>query len=376
LLEAGARDPPRGPARPSRVDSAPIHREVHGITTALALVALAVSATIAPPAAALVTLDYTTLGAFTVQSAFLANCGIIARGSDALVVNELAPGLAVAGGASDAAIDGAESVSFELNEEGEARTSRQVVLAVAAAPGGDGDELLAEVSVEAFGPDDELLGTAAFSGEGAHDLSLALGAEQIASFTLVPDPDPVRILGVSYAPPGSAEIRVGFYQIGALQAASLSLCGVTLSGSGTLNAADFGVGVLGGDLGQGDRAVDHGESLTVELEQATAALRYRPWSGYGPSPFRVDFTIEAFDAEEMSLGPLALGMDALQEFDVTALYGGAEIAGFDLLAGDPTDGGQGLGFVSYAVPEPGASALGAAAVGALAALARRRPAGT
>ncbi|MCX5737782.1 MAG: hypothetical protein NTZ61_04665 [Proteobacteria bacterium] len=188
---------------------------------------------------------------------------------------------------------------------------------------------------------------------------------------VAPDPDPVRILDLSYQPPGGAAIEVDFFAIGDLDVSSLTLCGITLSGSSALHVAGSGVGVIGGD---GDSYVDSGETLGIELDQPTVALRYRPWSAIGGSPIAVPFTLEAFDAEAQSLGALPLSFTTmLAEVDVTALYAGAEIASFELVGGPPNQGGQGLGFVSYAVaPEPTTLAVGAAAGAALAALARKR----
>lgn len=129
-------------------------------------------------------------------------------------------------------------------------------------------------------------------------------------------------------------------------------------------AAGGGLGIVGG---ASDR-VDAGESLLVLLGEPIQALEYRltDSTDVGGTFEEGDHFIEAFDANGTSLG-LRSGSDTGAFIDLTALYGGAPIQAFELLA---VNDSFRLDSVCL-VPEPG-SGLTLAALAGLACVAHRR----
>lgn len=331
-------------------------RSIRSMPLALAATLLA-----APPAGALVTVDYDAMGSFTVVSGFYSNCGIIARSpvDEDLHFNDPADGIAIAGGDATA-IDGDEFASFRFNDNGAAQLATQVSVEVAVA-GGAG-----AFSVTAFDAAELPIGTAQFSGPGWHSLSATAGSEPISYFELRPDPDPVRVLAVSFEPAPSSTMRARFWWIGSFTAAETSLCGVTLSGSATLNIEHSGgVAVIGGAY---DNMVEQGESLLVELDAPSLAVSHAPWSGVGT----VRYSIEGFDPGGQSLGVVPQEL-VYTPLEVNALFGGVALGAYRVVAGSQlADGGHSLGEVVYEVPEPAGVALGAAAALSLAGLRRSR----
>jgi len=323
--------------------------------------ALAAIVLAAPPAGALVTVDYDAMGSFTVESGYYANCSVVVRSplDEDLHVNDPADGIAIAGGDATA-IDGDEFASFRFNDNGVAQPATQVSVEVALA-GGAG-----AFSVTAFDAGELPIGTAQFSGAGWHSLAGLAGGQPLSYFVLEPDPDPIRVLAVSFRPPPGATTRARFSRIGSFTAAETSLCGVTLSGSAAVNIeASGGAAVVGGMY---DNMLELDESLLVELDTPTLAVSQVPWSTVG-SP--VLYSIEGFDTGGQSLGivPQTLVFTPL---DVNALFGGVALGAFRLIGGgEIAAGGQALGEVVYEAPEPAGAALGAAAAIGLA-VARRR----
>jgi hypothetical protein len=336
----------------------------------LAVAALAWLA--ATPAAARVVLDYTTVGEFSEPFTYY-NCGIGVRGSAQINVNASSggPGIAVAGG-NDGSFDSGETLAFQFwDDVSQVQvTATDVSYVASVAPGpSDGDAVPAELSIEAFGQGNVSLGVQAFSGTSEQSISAAFGGAPIESFVMTASPDSARIERIAYAPAPGTAITVQWANAGAYQGGQIETCGLTLSGSNTLNVGGLGapggggVGVVGGTGGgQPDQTIDTGETLEVAFAEPASAVAYHMSSSfYVTVAGGVAFDLAAFGAQDVPLGTVHLKTE-LTSVDVSPLFSDTPLSRFVIESSPGGSDGQQLGSVSF-VPEP------ARAAGELAALA-------
>jgi hypothetical protein len=190
------------------------------------------------------------------------------------------------------------------------------------------------------------------------------------------------VLGAALGIAGRAEAEsVDFWNLGTFEASTLSVGGVTVTASNTLNVLGLnGLGVVGGSS---DSFVDFvgGEWISFAFDAGSVVdvrLSFGAAGGAGSANTR----FEAFAPGGASLGALTVDLFlTFPDVDVSALFGGAEIASLSLT---PLGGNTGsnetifrLAAIEFtttaAVPEPSSLALGVPTllVG-LVAVARRR----
>lgn len=349
------------------------------VARALSAAAVAWLAAGAGAASGRVVLDYTTVGEFR-QPFSYENCGVAVRGSAEINVNSSlgGPGIAVAGG-NDESFDSGETLRFSFGDaSGQAVTATDISYVASVAPGpSDGDAVPAEISIEAFGPGNVSLGVQAFSGTDEVSVSAAFGGMPIESFVMTASPDSVRIERVAYQPVPGTTIAVQWTFGGAYQRDPIELCGVTLSGSNTLNvgglgaAGGSGVGVIGGNGGgQPNQTIDTGETLTVAFAELETEVAFHMSSFFFVTAAGgVEFDLAAFGAQDVSLGTVHLKTD-VGDVDVSGSFAGAALSRFVIESSPGGMDGEQLGSVSFRVPEPGGTASGLAALASVAALAR------
>ncbi len=118
-------------------------------------------------------------------------------------------GLGVVGGSSDTTLDPGESFFFQFSTPATA-VSYFVGLGV----NGDGDNQIAEASVEGYGADGTLLGVAAVASIGLKDVSALFGNAPLSAFRVhTRDNDRQRIAAVSFDPLLGAT-KIGVYRNG------------------------------------------------------------------------------------------------------------------------------------------------------------------
>lgn len=324
-----------------------------------------------------IVLDYTAVGDFSEPFSYY-NCGVGVRGSDDLNVNAAfgGPGIAVEGG-NDGSFDAGETLDFNFLDDvaDQLVTATEVSYVASVAPGtSDGDVVPAELSIEAFGAGNVSLGTQPFSGTGEQSVSAAFGDEPIERLLVTASPDSVRIERIAYTVAPGTGIRVNWVYGGAYQAEQLDLCGVTLVGSNTLSVEGHfagGVGVVGGfGGGQPDTTIDTGETLEVAFAEPRSDVAFHMSSYfYVTIEGGVEFDIEAFDAQDLSVGSVNLKTD-VSDVPVSDSFGGATLSRFVIESSPGGDDGLQVGFVSFLVPEPGVAVGGLAALGTVAGIAR------
>lgn len=177
-------------------------------------------------------IDYGNLGTFTTAS--LAEAGVTVTGSaDVNVLNF--NGLGIVGGDSDNSVDGAELIDFDL---GVSRSS--VSYTVNSTGNLNGNGLLGERTLEAFGSDGNSLGTVDQDGTGSFDVSGAFGGQDISRFTLQANADNhiVATVTVSPLPPsltvnasGTTEFNAEVGGTGAFTSLTTDAAGLTELGA-------------------------------------------------------------------------------------------------------------------------------------------------
>jgi len=281
-------------------------------------------------------------------------CGLEVQATTLLVVVDPpeAPGLAVFGGPSDFLIDGNESVLFEF-VDGPATGVRYTVSAIAVGGG---------ATIEAYDAGLDAIGSVEVSGTGVKDVSALFGDAPLGAFRVTNSVGGHRIGSVTFQPPGGA-VTVNLRGAPDTQQPSLQHCGVGFSGSGDLYvSAVTGIGVRNGPGGL-DYFIEPGESLTVELDEPAAGLAYAQVSN-GPAVPRARIT--AFGTTGAVFGQTEV--ESAGPVEVSALFGGAPLTGFDVAV---LEGDLALTELTI-VPEPGAAAAGLAALAGLVASGARR----
>jgi hypothetical protein len=283
-------------------------------------------------------------------------CGLDVQGTTLLVVVDPpeAPGLAVFGGPSDFLIDGNESVLFEF-AGGPATDVRYTVSAIAMTGG---------ATVEGYDAELDSIGSVEVSGAGVKDVSALFGEAPLGAFRVTNSVGGHRIGSVTFRPPGGA-VTVDLRGAPDVQQESLQHCGIGFSSTDLIYvSAVTGMGVRSGPGGL-DYFIEPGESLTIELDEPAWELSY---AGTSSAPGAPRARITAFGTTGAVYGQVEI--ETPGPVDVSALFGGASLTGFDVevLEGD-------LALTELVVvPEPGAAAAGLAALGGLAARRARRPA--
>lgn len=302
----------------------------------------------------------------TQQLSLATNCGISVSGSVAGNLVNLSPsGLGHTGGASDVDMDPGESFSFQSSIGARPGAGYRV----AAASNQDGDGVPGETFVEGF-VGALSLGVQATGGVGAIDVAALFGGAALTSFR-VTALETIRISRAQWRlPPGvtvNATVSSGAFSPAYTFSSPLLQCGLRLeTADGSFHVADSGAGL--GIVGGASDRIDAGESVLVQFGERIPQIEYRliDSTNVGGTGDAGDHFIEAFGANGTSLG-LRSASDKGAFIDLTALYGGARIEAFELLAVNDSFRLQQVRFV----PEP-ASGLAFAAFAALTWVARRR----
>lgn len=279
-------------------------------------------------------------------------------------VNLSPSGLGHVGGASDLDIDPGESMTFSSS----IGTRPGAAYRVLAASNPDLDAVSGESLVEAF-VGAASLGVVATGGVGQIDVAALFGGAQISHFQ-VTALESIRIGRLQWRlPPGvsvNLDVALAPFSAAYTFASPLLQCGLRVeTGDGSFHVADSGNGL--GIVGGTSTRLDAGERMLVLLGEPIPALKYRitDSNNVGGTSASGDHFVEAFGANGASLG-LRSASDTGEEIDLTALYG-VPISAFELIGVNDS-----FRLDSVRVtPEP-ASGLAAAALAALAWIARRR----
>jgi hypothetical protein len=249
------------------------------------LAAIAAALTLAAPARAIdngtVAIDFTDLGTQTVSgiyqvdwlqiNAYDSNNNPLSLQFTQNPVPGTAKGLGIVGGLSDLYIDGDEFLAINLAD---GVLASSVLYYVGDGTSGDGDGLLGECTVYAWGACDHYLGLANVSGEETINVSALFGNQLLNRVVIRPrDNDALHIYDLSVTPAG-VETIIDFETMGTMQTAGIFqdgfeiTCSDTTGNPGTLsvipvvNNVPGGLGVVGGPA---DLNLDTGESIRVDF---------------------------------------------------------------------------------------------------------------
>lgn len=141
-----------------------------------------------------VVVNYANRGTSTTTTIDDTPPGVVVTGSGTIHILNL-NGLAVVGGASDNTVDGSESLTFAL-----ANPALAVSYFVPFGGNLDGDGLVGEASIEAFGSAGTSLGVHAVSGGGEIDVTALFAGARIRRFVVTADGDSFRLGSVTVRP--------------------------------------------------------------------------------------------------------------------------------------------------------------------------------
>jgi hypothetical protein len=291
-------------------------------------------------------------------------CGTnaFADGGESGLTNTATLGLGFFGGASDAEIDGGESIVLAVTSAA-GGSGHGFEYEVSQASNRDGDGVAGEHFVEAFDGDDLSLGVVAVSGEGLVDVAALFGHSVISSITLTASTDGFTIESSSVlADPGDQFVAT-FQGLANATSASVAYCGFTMrapaAGSVRMTNGE-GIGVSSGaQIGW----IDLDEELEFEFPEPVLGIEYdtnvQNTDGDGVSG---EHFVEAFDARDQSLGIRSASGTARIELSAPGFFGDAPIGRVVLIGSEPIQ----VRSLTW-VPEPTAGASGAVALLALAA---------
>jgi hypothetical protein len=128
-----------------------------------------------------------------------------------------------------------------------------------------------------------------------------------------------------------APITVDYSNQGTFQTPSLSLGGLTVTGSANINVTNLnGLGIVGGNTSV---AVDGAEFIRFSVDSgAASAVSYvvATWGNLDGDGLSGEAIIEAFDASATSLGVVAISEGGTK--DVSAMFGNESISAFVVTA--------------------------------------------
>ena len=170
------------------------------------------------------------------------------------------------------------------------------------------------------------------------DLVIGCGVGVVVGGVLVserdaPGPEDSATVAASAAR-GVAQTCADFAAIGTFQAPSVTEAGVIATGSGDINVLEFnGLGIVGGDF---DIRVETGETIRFDFDgfQADGVTYHISYAGNGDGDGTSgEALLTAFGFDGGPLGTVSVGSTGA--FDVTTLFGGLLVSGFEL---QPKDG--------------------------------------
>jgi hypothetical protein len=288
----------------------------------------------------------------------IANCGVSASG---IGVNAYQfNGLGVWGGLGDTLIDGGEDVRFSFPPGG---GSSSVQYFVSSAGNVDGDGLVGEHFLEAFGPTGTSLGVVARSGTGTVDATDLFGGASIGSILVTAQADTLRVAWVDYALHAGQSALVRLTSLYDRTVTSFEHCGLTVTSStGAVGVTqDEGVSARTSPT---DGWIDPGEWVEVAFD-GPAHVSYVVDGLDDDGNFQEgEHFVEGFDAAGASLG-IRAAVESLVALSDPGYFGDEPLSRIVVTGSDR------IVIARITVPEPAAAAL--AAVAALTLLARCRP---
>jgi hypothetical protein len=315
----------------------------------------------AAPAQAQIVFDFTQLPSSRSDLWQLWSCGVLAVASERIEPN-LGVGIGVRGGSADSRLDGNEWIYFEV-DAASANLSYDVL-----APGNEnGTGGAGDARVEAFDASWNPLGSVAVSGGGTRSVSALFPGAAIAAFRIVATGDSQRIGALRWRPPAPAPLELRFDMLGGFEVQSLTLCGVTVSGSGGLSFAEgLGVGVTGFF---DNTLVDGNESFRIDFDALVndVEVASNQISDHGDQAVAGQGLFQAFGDGLAFLGTTSVS--GFGPFDLAAAISPQPFSRVAYFAS--ANDGRGFSRLRF-VPEPARGLVAAAALAALWLLRRRR----
>lgn len=215
-----------------------------------------------------------------------------------------------------------------------------------------------EAFLEAFGSTGGSLGVRAVSGTGTNDVSALFAGAPIGFLLLTAAGDSQRIGQIAFTPAAASGTILVLDGFGFVITSSFEICDAAITGSADVVLTAAGLRIAGGNS---PSLLEGSEWVRFDFEQPQTVVSYRNTAasdGNGNGTV-ADAFVEGYGAGGVSLGLVSVHGEGLK--DVTALFGGAPLTGFRVVANVDA---QRLSSVFYA-PEAGVAETGTAALAAL-----------
>jgi len=329
-----------------------------------AIAAAACAALLGSPMAAraAIEVDFTSFGTYTTET--FGACRVLATSDGDALVSLGAGGLGVQGnlGSEADALDGGETLAF-LFPASDNRGATGISYRVAAASDDNANGSAGEAFLEAFDEQGQSLGVRAVSGAATIDVSALFGGAPIQFLRLVAAGDAQQIDRIAFTPATTSGTLLHLDGFGFVITPLFEVCEAAIGGSSDVVLTALGLGIAGGSS---PSLLDGFEWVRFDFDRLQTGVFYTSTSGTDANGNGVvgDAFVEGYGAGGASLGLVAVSGEGMR--DVTALFGGAPLLGFRVVANVDA---QRLSGVAH-VPEAGAGG-GLAAWAALMLLARR-----